>query len=104
MSEFTKESLASDVLNEILNSNKDLIAEQFVERLKPLIEKDDIKCDIDISKLIGYASAIAINISVELASIVTVTTLERAGLIAPLEKPSLSLVWDSSKHQHEDNQ
>lgn len=104
MSEFTTVSLAGEVLDEVLNNNRDVIQEQFIQRLTPFIERDDLKCTQDVSKLIGYASAIAINISVELAAAVSVTMLEKAGLIKPVEKPVLSLVWDSSKHQHEDNQ
>ncbi len=103
MSEFTKVSIAQDVLNEVFNNNRETIIAQFKQRLATVLENDDLHCSPDVSKLIGYASAISMEVSVELATAVAVTTLEKAGLIEPVGKPALSLVWDSSKQQNQDD-
>ena len=100
----TSEELINSVsktVNEILNQSSDQIQQ---ELFKDASESDNSE------KVYAKMFINTINIATQISVQSTILLLRDLNIINPddykvlHEQPPLSLVWDSSKHQHEDNQ
>jgi hypothetical protein len=90
----------AESVDAVLLDSKNLIANNILSGANQSDSKDKF-----YSLMVLNAIDIATHISVQSV----VTTLEKLGLIVPSDyeklpgQPPLKLVWDSSKHQHQDN-
>lgn len=99
--------LITDMALKNFDANKDALMNSIMKCVHQEAERGEINIYSLFPKLLILVSKITIQISTG----TTFSVLNALGMFRPEnfekvhpERPDLKLVWDSSKHQHEDNQ
>lgn len=80
MSNLNLNDFVKEISSQILSNNSEYTVQRISEILSSVMD-DDLMIDTDISKVIGYASAAAVTVSVELSSAVIATVLAQLGIL-----------------------
>ena len=88
--------LTKDITTKVINQNMEYV----IEKVSSVVSESSYKhmeINQDTAALIGCVTAASVNVSVELATIATISILSELGLLDIEEKPSLHIV--SSKKE-----
>lgn len=91
MDQFDVNHLIREVTQQVLETNRANISEQFSQQIKTLSSEKDLDVNNDTALLIGHVAGTIISMSVELASAVTAVTLHKLGLIVPVENQEIPI-------------